>query len=57
MRYIFQQSGIWDGCRQSPDPKMPVAVIKMRKADGAKALRKLPPAELGRVWLLLRMEA
>lgn len=55
MVFVFQQSKIWDGDNRVASD-MPEVSIKMQKDDEAKARRKLPPAETGRDWILVRKE-
>ncbi|MGW4270835.1 hypothetical protein ACWEGQ_00355 [Streptomyces seoulensis] len=53
MRYAFQQSKIWEA-GNPVDPNAAKVTIKVPANKGeAAARRKLPLAEMGRVWVLI----
>lgn len=55
MRYIFQQSYIWDGSATgTSDPNTPIVRVKARSEERAR--KKLPKSALGRIWILLLIE-
>ncbi len=52
MKYYFQQSTIFEGSGDYPDPKKPVVCIKCRpNQTESDARKRLPQADLGRKWL------
>lgn len=53
MRYIFQESRIWDG-NNRVDVNGNRASIKARDEEGAR--RRLPKPGLGRTWILVHTE-
>jgi hypothetical protein len=54
MRYTFQETRIWEGGNDRPDPTCAPVTIKVKPgAEGeARARRKLPRS-LGRKWVLV----
>lgn len=54
VRFTFQQSTIWEGAGDRPDPTMPRVTVKVPKDDESRARQKLPRADLGRAWLLVK---
>lgn len=51
MKFLFQQSRIWDSHRE-PDSSKPVVKIKARSEERAR--RRLPHPEMGREWILVQ---
>lgn len=54
MRFVFQQSHIWDGAGLRPDPSQPTRTVKLPPGKTTEdARRKLPRPGLGRNWILV----
>lgn len=57
IRYFFQESRIWEGNNDIPCDSGRKITVKLPSEDDAKARRKLPPADIGRYWLLMSKES
>ena len=55
MFFSFQESKIWEGSNNIPDPERMAQRIKAKSE--IRARKKLPKAGVGRVWILMREEA
>ena len=56
MKYTFQQSYIFEGSNNDVDPRTKEVTIKMKPGKTQlDAISKLPPAELGRHWILTKI--
>jgi hypothetical protein len=56
MRYIFQQSKIWEAGNPVDQDSKPLSVKVPHNSPEHRARRRLPPPGMGRIWLLVCVE-